>query len=114
VSGRRFPYREAVSLGRGITQADARQILGEPFEIHADSNGETWRYFACERYGDIVKLLGLVTISRPHYFGAYTVTLRFRDGLLDSVTNSSQDECAAGKATDAPAVGPAGQVKAGI
>jgi hypothetical protein len=100
VSGRRFPYREAASLGRGITQADARQLLGEPFEIQKDPTGETWRYFARERYGDIVKLLGVVTVSRPHSFGTYSVILRFQDGLLDSVTYSSQDEAPDGKVND--------------
>jgi hypothetical protein len=114
VAGRRFPFREAASLGRGVTQTETKQLLGEPFEIAAESSGETWRYFACERSGDIVKLLGLVTISRPHDFGAYTVTLSFRDGLLDSVINSSHGKCTAGKPIVAPATTSAGYVKDGI
>ena len=101
VAGKRFPCREAQSLGKGITPSDTRSLLGEPLGITSEGDVEVWRYFDKERYGDHVSFLG-VPVSQPHYFSSCEIVLRFRGGTLESITFSWEDIGDDGKSSGGP------------
>jgi hypothetical protein len=84
------------------TPADVVALIGAPLERRPVAGGEVFRYAVRGRYGDRVKLFGLVTISEPHYFWSCDVRLEFRGGHLYSVTHTSEDRGPDGEEKDGP------------
>ena len=89
-------------------------LIGAPLERRAIAGGEEFRYSVRGRYGDHVRLFGLITVSEPHYSWSCDVRLEFRDGHLYSVTHTREDEGPDGTAKDGPTtrvVAPGGSAK---
>ncbi|HEY4229489.1 MAG TPA: hypothetical protein VGO79_04915, partial [Thermoanaerobaculia bacterium] len=77
-------------------------MIGQPLERKSASGGEVFHYAVRGRYGDRVKLLGLVTISEPHYYWSCDVRLEFRDGRLYSITHTTDEDGPDGAQKDGP------------
>ena len=79
-------------------------MIGEPLERRPieGGGGETFRYAVRGKYGDRVKLFGLVTISEPHYFWSYDVRLEFRGGHLYAITHTRESRGPDGEEKDGP------------
>jgi hypothetical protein len=108
-SGRDFPCRSAIGLEGEPTAAEVVALIGAPLERRAIAGGEELRYSVRGRYGDRVKLFGLMTVSEPHYSWSCDVRLEFRDGHLYSVTHTRESVGPDGTEKDGPStrlVGP--------
>jgi hypothetical protein len=101
-SGKSFPCRSAIGIEGEPTPAEVVAMIGEPLERKSVAGGEVFHYAVRGRYGDRVKLLGLVTISEPHYFWSCDVRLEFRDGRLYSITHATDEDGPDGAAKDGP------------
>ncbi len=102
LSGKNFPCRSAISLEGEPTPAEVIGLIGGPLERRTVAQGEVLRYSVRGRYGDRVKLLGLVTISEPHYSWSCDVQLEFRGGRLYSITHTRDDDGPDGEGKDGP------------
>ncbi|HEY2798719.1 MAG TPA: hypothetical protein VGK26_12575 [Thermoanaerobaculia bacterium] len=92
VSGKDFPCRSAISLEGEPTPNEVIAMIGKPLERRPVEGGEVFRYSVRGEYGDHVKLLGLLSVSEPHYYWSCDVRLVFRDGRLYSITHT-MDNC---------------------
>jgi hypothetical protein len=108
-SGRDFPCRSAISLEGGPTPAEVIRLIGDPLERQTSEHTETLRYSVHGKYGDHVKLFGLITVSEPHYSWSCDVRLEFRDGHLYSITHSRKDSGPDGEDTEGPTTRVVGQ-----
>ena len=90
VSGRDFPCRSAIGLDGEPTPAEVVALIGAPLERRATAKGEEFDYSVRGRYGDHVRLFGLVAVSEPHYSWSCDVRLEFRDGRLYSITHTRE------------------------
>ncbi len=102
VSGREFPCRSAITLEGEPTPDEVVRLIGQPLERRTTAGGETFRYSVRGKYGDRVKLLGLITISQPHYSWSCDVRLEFRDGHLYSVAHTRENDGPDGEEKDGP------------
>ena len=101
-SGKDFPCRSAISLEGEPTPAEVIRLIGEPLERRTVEGGEIFRYSVRGKYGDQVKLFGLITISQPHYYWNCDVRLEFRDGRLYSITHTMESKGPDGEEKDGP------------
>ena len=101
-SGKDFPCRSAIGIEGEPTPSEVIAMIGEPLERQPIPGGETFRYAVRGKYGDRVKLFGLVTISEPHYFWSCDVRLEFRGGHLYSITHSMESRGPDGAEKDGP------------
>ena len=109
-SGKDFPCRSAISLEGEPTPAEVIHLIGHPLERRTVEKGEMFRYSVRGKYGDHVKLFGLITVSEPHDFWSCDVRLEFRDGHLYSITYTKESNGPDGEEKDGPTsriVGPA-------
>lgn len=102
VSGKNFPCRSAIGLEGEPTPAEVVALIGKPLERKSSGNGETLRYAVSGRYGDRVKLLGLIEVSQPHYSWSCDVRLEFRNGHLYAITHTRDDVGPDGAEKDGP------------
>jgi len=101
-SGKDFPCRSAIGLEGEPTPAEVVRLIGDPLERRPVQGGEVFRYAVRGKYGDHVKLFGLLTLSEPHYFWSCDVRLEFRDGRLYSITHATDEDGPDGAAKDGP------------
>ena len=101
-SGKNFPCRSVISLEGEPTPAEVVAMIGEPLERRPAADGETFRYSVRGRYGDRVKLFGVVTISEPHYYWSCDVKLEFRGGRLYAITHTLDNSGPDGSEKDGP------------
>jgi len=92
VSGRDFPCRSAISLEGEPSPVEVIALIGNPLERRPLEGGEVFRYSVRGHYGDRVKLFGLITISKPHYFWSCDVRFEFRGGRLYSITHTKESD----------------------
>ena len=85
-SGRDFPCRSAIGLEGEPSPSEVIAMIGEPLERRPVEGGEVFRYWVRGKYGDHVKLFGIVTVSEPHDYWSCDVRLKFRSGHLYSIT----------------------------
>ena len=111
VSGRNFPCRSAISLEGEPTPAEVIALIGGPLERRTVPRGEVLHYSVRGRYGDRVRLFGLVTVSEPHYSWSCDVQLEFRGGRLFSITHTMDDDGPDGAGKDGPATRIVGEAK---
>lgn len=102
VSGRDFPCRSAIGLEGEPSPDEVVRMIGDPLERRAVEGGEVFRYSVRGKYGDHVRLFGLIPISEPHYFWSCDVRLQFRDGRLYSVTHTRESRGPDGEERDGP------------
>ncbi len=102
LSGRDFPCRSAIGLEGEPSPDEVVRLIGAPLERRAVEGGEVFRYSVRGKYGDHVKLFGLIPVSEPHYFWSCDVRLEFRGGHLYSVTHSRESRGADGDEKDGP------------
>ena len=102
VSGKDFPCRSAISLEGEPTPAEVIRLIGDPLERRPIEAGEVFRYSVRGKYGDHVKLFGLMTVSEPHYSWSCDVRLEFRGGHLYSITHSMESNGPDGEEKDGP------------
>ncbi len=102
VSGRNFPCRSAISLDGEPTPAEVIALIGGPLERRPVAGGEVFRYSVRGQYGDRVRLLGLITISEPHYSWSCDVRLEFRGGHLFSITHTMDNDGPDGGGREGP------------
>jgi len=101
-SGRDFPCRSAIGLDGEPSPAEVVAMIGNPLERRAGGAGEIFRYSVRGRYGDHVKLFGLVPVSEPHYSWSCDVRLEFRDGHLYAITHTRESVGPDGTEKDGP------------
>jgi hypothetical protein len=101
-SGKNFPCQSAIGLEGEPTPSEVIQMIGNPLERKTVEGGEVFHYAVRGRYGDRVKLFGLVTISEPHYFWSCDVRLEFRGGHLYSITHTRESHGPDGQEKDGP------------
>jgi hypothetical protein len=101
-SGKDFPCRSAISLEGEATPAEVVRLIGDPLERRPVEGGEVFRYSVRGRYGDHVKLFGLITVSEPHYYWSCDVRLEFRSGRLYSITHTMENVGPDGEEKDGP------------
>jgi hypothetical protein len=101
-SGKNFPCRSAIGIEGEPTSSEVVAMIGEPLERKPVAGGEVFRYAVRGKFGDRVKLLGLVTISEPHYYWSCDVRLEFRDGRLYSITHTIDNSGPDGEEKDGP------------
>jgi hypothetical protein len=102
LSGRDFPCRAAIGLEGGPSPDEVVRLIGAPLERKEIDGGEVFRYSVRGKYGDHVRLFGLIPVSEPHYFWSCDVRLEFRGGHLYSVTHSRESRDADGDEKDGP------------
>ena len=86
-------------------------MIGGPLERRPVEKGEVFRYSVRGKYGDHVKLFGLIPISEPHYFWSCDVRLEFRDGHLYSITHTKESNGPDGEEKDGPSTRIVGRTK---
>ena len=101
-SGKDFPCRSAISLEGEPTAAEVVQMIGDPLERKKIHGGEEFRYSVRGKFGDHVKLFGLISVSEPHYFWSCDVRLEFRNGHLYSITHQRENNGPDGEEKDGP------------
>jgi hypothetical protein len=101
-SGKNFPCRSVISLEGEPTPAEVVAMIGEPLERRPAEGGEVFRYSVRGRYGDRVKLFGVITVSEPHYYWSCDVRLEFRGGHLYSITHTVDNSGPDGSEKDGP------------
>ena len=111
-SGKNFPCRSILSLEGEPTPAEVVAMFGQPLERRPSEGGETFRYSVRGRYGDRVKLFGVVTISEPHYYWSCDVRLEFRGGRLYAITHTVDNSGPDGSEKDGPTTRIVQQAKA--
>jgi hypothetical protein len=111
-SGKNFPCRSVISLEGEPTPAEVLAMIGQPLERRPAEGGEVFRYSVRGRYGDRVKLFGVVTISEPHYYWSCDVRLEFRGGRLYSITHTVDNSGPDGSEKDGPTTRIVQQAKA--
>ena len=102
VSGRNFPCRSAIGIEGEPTPAEVIALIGGPLERQTVAAGEVLHYSVRGRYGDRVKLFGLLTISEPHHSWSCDVRLEFRGGHLYSITHTRDDDGPDGTEKEGP------------
>jgi len=102
-SGRDFPCRSAIGLEGEPTPDEVVRLIGEPLERRPVEGGEVFRYSVRGRYGDHVELLGLITVSEPHYYWSCDVRLEFRGGHLYSIAHTRENNGPDGEEKEGPA-----------
>jgi hypothetical protein len=75
LDGKPFDAAKAHDIHAGLTEADVRSLLGEPFEVEADARVTRWRYY--ERF-------------TPRGCDPPTVTQEFRVSFVAGVVVSSE------------------------
>ena len=110
-SGKNFPCRSAISLEGEPTPTEVIRLIGDPLERRPAEGGEMFRYSVRGKYGDDVKLFGLIRISKPHYYWSCDVRLEFRDGHLYSITHTVDNSGPDGQEKDGPTTRILGQAK---
>ncbi len=88
-------------------------MLGEPLERRPVEGGEVFRYWVRGKYGDHVKLFGIVTVSEPHDYWSCDVRLKFRSGRLYSITYTRESSGPDGEERDGPSTKILRQAKPG-
>ncbi|HTY43164.1 MAG TPA: hypothetical protein VMH79_14940 [Thermoanaerobaculia bacterium] len=101
-SGKDFPCRSAISLDGEPSPVEVVAMIGEPLERRRIGGGEVFHYAVRGRYGDHVRLFGLVPVSEPHYFWSCDVRLEFRDGHLYAITHARESLGPDGAERDGP------------
>ena len=101
-SGRDFPCRSAISLEGEPTPDEVIRLIGNPLLRQPVEGGEVLRYSVRGKYGDHVKLFGLIKVSEPHYYWSCDVRLEFRDGHLYSITYTKENVGPDGTEKDGP------------
>ncbi len=101
-SGRDFPCRSAISLEGEPTPDEVIRLIGDPLERRPVEGGEVFRYSVRGRYGDHVKLFGLITVSEPHDYWSCDVRLEFRGGYLYSIAHTMENKGPDGEERDGP------------
>jgi hypothetical protein len=101
-SGRDFPCRSAIGLEGEPTPDEVIALIGKPLLRLPVEGGEVFRYSVRGRYGDHVKLFGLIKISEPHYSWSCDVRLEFREGRLYSITHTMENVGPDGTEKDGP------------
>ena len=101
-SGKDFPCRSAITLDGEPTADEVIRLIGAPLERRPIEGGEAFRYSVRGKYGDHVKLFGLITVSEPHYFWSCDVRLEFRNGHLYSITHERKNLGPDGEEKDGP------------
>ena len=91
VSGKNFPCRSAISLEGEPTPAEVVALIGTPLERKPIGGGEIFRYSVHGRFGDRVKLFGILPVSEPHFSWSCEVRLEFRNGHLYAITHTRDD-----------------------
>ena len=107
--GKDFPCRSAISLEGEPTPAEVVRLIGDPLERRPVEGGEMFRYSVRGRYGDHVKLFGLITVSKPHYFWSCDVRLEFRGGHLYAISHTMENNGPDGEEKDGPTTRVVGQ-----
>jgi hypothetical protein len=102
VSGRDFPCRSAIGLEGEPSPEEVVHMIGDPLERKAVEGGEVFRYSMRGKYGDHVRLFGLIPVSEPHYSWSCDVRLEFRGGHLYSITHSRESRGPDGDEKDGP------------
>ena len=102
IAGRDFPCRSAISLEGEPTPDEVVALIGDPLERTPVAGGEVLRYSVHGRYGDRVRLLGLIRVSEPHYSWSCDVRLEFRGGHLYSITHSRANDGPDGEEKEGP------------
>jgi hypothetical protein len=76
----------ALSLKDAMAESEVRALLGEPIEVsELDSDSSEWRYYKrTQPKGDVVKLLGLITVSTPAE-RSIEVRIVVRHNVVDSI-----------------------------
>jgi hypothetical protein len=110
-SGRDFPCRSAISLEGEPTPAEVIALIGNPLERQPVEGGEAFRYSVRGKYGDHVKLFGLIKVSEPHYYWSCDVRLEFRGGRLYSIAHTMENSGPDGTEEDGPSTRIVGQTK---
>src|SRR5262249_44665269 len=108
-SGKDFPCRSAIGLEGEPTPEEVIRLIGDPLERRPVEGGEVFRYAVRGRYGDDVKLFGLIPVSRPHYFWSCDVRLEFRGGHLHAITHTRESDGPDGAEKDGPSTRILGQ-----
>lgn len=101
-SGRDFPCRSAIGLEGEPSPDEVIRLIGDPLVRRPIEGGEVLRYSVRGRYGDHVKLFGLITVSRPHYYWSCDVQLEFRGGHLYSIAHTRESNGPDGEEKDGP------------
>ena len=101
-SGEDFPCRSAISLEGEPTPSEVLHLIGDPLERRPIVGGEAFRYSVRGKYGDHVKLFGLITVSKPHDFWICDVRLEFRNGHLYSITHTRESRGPDGEEREGP------------
>jgi len=83
VKGRNFPVVEAKAIREGMTSAQVRDALGEPFEVEKRGDKEYWRYYARERKDGVTYVLGFIPKRTPHFIQDYELKLTLGDGAVE-------------------------------
>jgi len=102
LSGRDFPCRSAISLEGEPAPGEVIALIGDPLERRTVEGGEEFRYAVRGRYGDHVKLFGVLKVSEPHYSWSCDVRLEFRRGHLYSITHTREENGPEGTEKDGP------------
>ena len=78
-----FACERVYELHAGLKSDDVLRAIGPP-QSRSGTPGrlETWHYLQRVQYGDIVLLLGVIPISRPHYFAGCEAELVIKSGSL--------------------------------
>ena len=102
VSGRDFPCRSAIGLEGEPSPDEVIALIGDPLERRPVPAGEVFRYSVRGKYGDHVKVFGLIPVSEPHYSWSCDVQLEFRGGHLYSIAHTRESIGPDGTEKDGP------------
>jgi outer membrane protein assembly factor BamE (lipoprotein component of BamABCDE complex) len=96
VEGKAFPAEAVETIQKGMTANQARERLGEPFEVRPIKGGESWRYYCRFQQEATKRFLGVVIARAPGQSWKREAILVLRGGVVESVvtqrSQSSQGE----------------------
>ena len=90
IDGRWFPVERVSTLHRGMTEAEVRTILGDPFEVQGPEGDSSWRYYYKRQQKATKRILGIFPVVTLGETWSRETVVIFRDRVVESVKNESR------------------------
>lgn len=85
VKGEPFEVEQHQKIRDGLSAAEAEAVLGPPFEIRSDLDGEHWRYFSRIQKDGVTFILGVFPKRTTHFIWDYELTFTVNEGIIEAV-----------------------------